>query len=215
MLTGSQVILGLCLKHNNDWNAVYSELQSRQHHTNDEELERYVRNFHGNYITMLDADYPNRLKQKFKPPFVLYYEGDINLLKHVDDNDGKNHLVFLHGPNTFNIPTDRLCFITADNKVDICGGLRVWFNKQSDSVDRYGLAAGLCHSIVGTKIYPENTRSWFIGVTVPNALDLGAEVYMVASTAPSFNNRLIKSGAHLIDCFADICDDAPFNNLPF
>jgi len=32
------------------------------------------------YITLLDERYPYRLKNIYKPPFVLFYKGDINLL---------------------------------------------------------------------------------------------------------------------------------------
>ena len=32
------------------------------------------------YITLLDDNYPKRLKSIYKPPFVLFYKGNINLL---------------------------------------------------------------------------------------------------------------------------------------
>lgn len=195
-----KILLALCLKYDNDWNRVRTALQNKEELT-DEDLAR-VDSFTGNYITILDENYPDRLKRKFKPPFLLYYDGDISLLNRVGSS--KNDLIFLHGPNTLRIPSSRLCVITADNKIDICGGLRVWFNKHNDSVDRYGLAAGLCSTIVGTKIYPVDSKSWFIGYTIYNALQLGDDVYMVATTEPSYNNVLIKQGANLIDCYADL-----------
>lgn len=209
-----KILLALAIRYDNDWNRMYEAIQNKEDLSeNDKSL---VDSFSGNYITILDVDYPARLKQKYKPPFVLYYDGDLSLLKHVDDNGGRNNLIFLHGPNTLRIPNNKLCTITADNKIDICGGLRVWFNKHSDNIDRFGLAAGLCHNIVGTKIYPENSHSWFLAYTITNALNMGANVYMVATTEPSYNNRLIKQGCNLIDCYADILSDNNYHSdMPF
>lgn len=213
-MTSRDIILTLALASNNDWNVIYQRLKDKEYPT-DEEVNLFLNPFNGNAITILDSEYPNRLKQKTKPPFVLYYDGDLSLLKRVDGNNGKNDLVFLHGPNTLHIPSDKLCVITVDNKIDICGGLRVWFNKESTNVDRYGLAAGLFQNIVGTKIYPDDSHSWFIGVTIRDALDIGGDVYMVASTPPSYNNRLIKQGCHLIDCYADILSHSLPSDMPF
>lgn len=39
-----------------------------------------------NYITILDEEYPDYLKQQWKPPFVLFYRGDINFVKTFEDN---------------------------------------------------------------------------------------------------------------------------------
>lgn len=202
-----EILLAVALKCNNDWNRIYSYLSDNPQHIEESLTEEDIaraKNFTGNYVSFLDAEYPERLKQKPKPPFVLYYEGDINLLKRVDENGCKNHLVFLHGPNCFNIPQTDLCVITDDNKIDICGGLKVWFNTDSMSVDRYGLAAGLCYNIVGTKEYNLNSRSWFLGITVANAIYLGANVFLKPTTFPSYNNKLIKEGCFLIDSYSDI-----------
>jgi len=203
IVDGRTSLLALALKHGNDWNRMYEDIQS--HKDIEDVFIEEAKNFTGNFITFLDKEYPSRLKNKYKPPLVLYYDGDISLLKRADENGGKNHLIFLHGPNIFNIPGDNLCVLTADNKLSICNDrLRVWFNNESTNIDRYGLAAGICYSIVGTKVYPLNSRSWFLGITVGNALALGADVYMVPTAGPSANNNLIKEGCNLIDCLADL-----------
>lgn len=205
-------LLAYCLKYNNDWNRVYAAIQSYEELTVDDEAR--AKNFTGNFVSFLDDNYPERLKQKFHPPFVLYYDGDISLLNKA--NEFKNDLIFLHGPNTFNIPTNRLVTITDDNKVDICGGLRVWFNCESTNIDRYGLVVGLCSTIVGTKEYPLNSRSWFLHYTVCNALAIGSEIYMKPTAGSSYNNKLIKEGCHLIDSYSDLVSyDETQSSLPF
>lgn len=212
-MEAKKIILAYCLKYANDWHRICNAIKNHEELT--EADEALVNSFSGNYITMLDSEYPQRLKNKFMPPFVLYYDGDLSLLNLVDKRGGKNDLIFLHGPNTLRIPSSRLCTITADNKIDICGGLRVWFNNESDNIDRYGLAAGLCQTIVGTKIYPVDSRSWFLGYTITNGLQMGCDIYMVATTEPSYNNSLIKEGCNIIDCYADIELSDNGDNLPF
>ena len=49
-----------------------------------EELEKMV--FTGDFITILDKEYPEALKQSYKPPFVLFYKGNLNLLNNSQRN---------------------------------------------------------------------------------------------------------------------------------
>jgi len=207
-----KILLGLCLKYNNNWVRIYEAVTNHEELTAEDEAR--AKNFIGNFVSFLDDNYPERLKQKFRPPFVLYYDGDISLLSRA--NEFKNNLIFLHGPNSLGIPNDRLVVITEDNKIDICGGLRVWFNCEAMNVDRYGLAAGLCYRVVGTKEYPIDSRSWFLIYTIHNALAMGSEVYMKPTSGLSYNNKLIKEGCHLVDSYADLATyDESQSNLPF
>lgn len=45
------------------------------------EFEKYIIDNNINYITILDEDYPKELYEDMIPPFVLFYKGNINLLK--------------------------------------------------------------------------------------------------------------------------------------
>lgn len=202
-LEARKLLLAYCLKYDNDWNRVYQAVSSRED-LSDEDVAR-ADNFTGNYISIIEMDYPRRVKEVCaKPPFVLYYEGDVSLLKLVDKYNSCNELIFLHGPNTFDIPNDVLCTITDDNKISIANNLKVWFNKSPMNVSRYFLAAALCNNIVCTKEYPLDTRSWFAGITVHFALDHGGNVLVKPTSSPSYNNKLIKDGAFLIDSHTDL-----------
>lgn len=53
------------------------------------------------YITILDEDYPEELKNSYQPPYVLFYRGNIELLK-------SPHKLYLTGDYTDNITTDHL-----------------------------------------------------------------------------------------------------------
>ena len=74
MLTSRQLIIALAIKHNGDWKKIYADIQSR----NMQDLDAYY--VDTPCITILDAGYPEILKQSAMPPFVLFFKGDINLL---------------------------------------------------------------------------------------------------------------------------------------
>ena len=182
------IVLALCLKYSNDWNDVYAAIR-RKDELSDFDILR-AQNFSGHFVCISDPEYPDLLRQKVKPPFVLYYEGDISLLSGVDEG----RYVFLHGENDFNIPSDRICVVTDDNRLCIAGRLTVWFNDLKRSIDRYGVAAGLCKTIVGTKVYPRGTWSWFCNITVMNAINLGSDIYLVPGDENSWNHLMIQEG---------------------
>lgn len=54
-----------------------------------EKIKRAIQNnevyqeveYFGDYVTILDEHYPTLLRQLDNPPFVLFYKGDLNLLK--------------------------------------------------------------------------------------------------------------------------------------
>ena len=81
-----EVILYLALKHNGDWQEIYQELFNHSIEYSKEVVDEKISKFKGNYITIVDSDYPEGLKQIYKPPFVLFYEGDIKLLNDINNN---------------------------------------------------------------------------------------------------------------------------------
>lgn len=201
-MTARELLLGYALKHENDWKKIHEAIRNEEKLT-DADIER-VNSFPGNYITPFDSEYPEIIKQRFEAPFVLYYDGDISLLSKVESRE----LISLYGPNLFNIPQDRLVTISADNKIDICGRLRIWFNNETNNPDRHGLLAAVCGKLALTKIYDtENNFSWFQSITLKNALALGVDIYVVPSVRKSYNNSLIKDGANLLDCLEDLIND--------
>ncbi|MCI6357858.1 MAG: DNA-processing protein DprA [Erysipelotrichaceae bacterium] len=80
MLKARDVLLYFSLKYIGDWDKIYSAIRNKEKFDENEYilLKSEVKS---NYITMLDDEYPESLKNIHKPPFVIYYYGDINLLK--------------------------------------------------------------------------------------------------------------------------------------
>lgn len=51
----------------------------RHHVLSEKQCETF--NYDGKFITLLDEEYPSQLKSLQDPPYVLFYEGNLNLLK--------------------------------------------------------------------------------------------------------------------------------------
>jgi DNA processing protein len=75
------MLIALSLKYNGDYGKMISAI-SKEELDIPTEFEEKVDSV--NCITLLDANYPEKLKQSFQPPIVLYYYGNLDLLN--DDN---------------------------------------------------------------------------------------------------------------------------------
>lgn len=70
-----------------DFELIYDALVRHESPPSDDEVYAVIRKVTSPCITILDDDYPEYLKQKvFHPPFVLYYYGDISLIKDENKN---------------------------------------------------------------------------------------------------------------------------------
>lgn len=79
------LLLYLALKFEGDWDQIYATVTQKEL-IDEEEAKVYLKKYKGNYITILDEDiYPKSLHNFTKPPFVLFYIGDISLIS--DSND--------------------------------------------------------------------------------------------------------------------------------
>jgi DNA processing protein len=78
MLKGREIIIYLAIKYQGDWNAIYQAIKQKE--LVDESLvQRTVTSLSCQVLTIIDDRYPEALKKIYKPPFVLFYEGDIGL----------------------------------------------------------------------------------------------------------------------------------------
>ncbi len=80
-MTQREILLYLSLKYSGNWDEIYNNIKTNQNEYDPEEVENYTKKYNGNFITILDEGiYPESLKNMTKPPFVLYYIGDISLI---------------------------------------------------------------------------------------------------------------------------------------
>ena len=72
-------LLYLALKFQGDWDKIY-ECLTKHEEVDPKEVSELIKTVNSNYLTIIDEEYPAILKDTYKPPFVLFYHGDISLL---------------------------------------------------------------------------------------------------------------------------------------
>ncbi len=75
-----ELLLYLSLLYKGDYQQITNGLK-KDIQIDYEQLNKWKTELKCNYITILDNEYPHSLRHLVKPPYVLYYYGDINLLK--------------------------------------------------------------------------------------------------------------------------------------
>lgn len=96
------ILIYFAIKYKGDWDKIYKALEEKEKVTLDEirELEDKLKSSKWQIITILDMNYPNKLKEAYKPPFVIWYKGDINLLN--------NKFICVTGNQVDDIAKDRV-----------------------------------------------------------------------------------------------------------
>lgn len=79
-MEGRKLLIYFSIKYSGDWNKIY-EAVSNSEEVDEKEAEKVVSNPKSKVVTILDDDYPQQLKFARKPPFVLFYHGDISIIK--------------------------------------------------------------------------------------------------------------------------------------
>ncbi|QHX36514.1 DNA-processing protein DprA [Spiroplasma sp. BIUS-1] len=73
------VLLYFSIKYKGDWDKIYHALDTKEKITH-KDLDEVSKKIDSNFITILSPLYPSYLKNTHKPPFVIFYKGDITLL---------------------------------------------------------------------------------------------------------------------------------------
>ena len=82
-----EILLYYSIKYHGDWDKIREAIEKKED-LDLKEVKKVVSQNQSEYITILDSEkYPESLKESYKPPFVLFYQGDISLL-----NDKNNKI---------------------------------------------------------------------------------------------------------------------------
>lgn len=68
MLKARDIIIAIWKKYNGNWERIYQAIANKEEIDAEEFLKDIDTN---NYVTLLDDEYPQDIKQSYKPPFVL------------------------------------------------------------------------------------------------------------------------------------------------
>lgn len=78
-MNANEILLYLAIKNDGNWDKIYHDILLKAN-INEEEYEPLKASIKSKYVTLLDDDYPTVLKSMVKPPFVLFYYGDLSIL---------------------------------------------------------------------------------------------------------------------------------------
>ncbi len=80
------ILIYFAMKYEGDWDKIYQALDQKEkvslkEITELEEKTKTWKEHNYNFKTLLDVDYPKQFKEAYKPPFVFWYKGNLDLLK--------------------------------------------------------------------------------------------------------------------------------------
>lgn len=110
MLSARNILIFLNKKNNGNWDKMYRDIQNRANYPEDD--IDIAQNHH--VTTLIDPDYPTKLKQSFKPPFCLFWEGDLSLLN-------KDNIMVICGSDKGNSELVKLIGELSDSHIVING----------------------------------------------------------------------------------------------
>lgn len=84
-INGSDILMYLSVIHKGNWDKIMEALQNKDY-VDEEAILKKKQELKCKYVTFLDKEYPEQLKEIFKPPFVLFYYGDISLAQDYNKN---------------------------------------------------------------------------------------------------------------------------------
>lgn len=73
------LLIYLSIKYHGVWNDIYNAIVSKEK-ADFNEATLIVSNLSSSVVTIIDENYPRVLKESNKPPFVLFYYGDLSLI---------------------------------------------------------------------------------------------------------------------------------------
>lgn len=78
-IKGRDIIVYLATKYQGDWNRIYEAIKNKEL-VDATTVNEVVSSIKSKVCAIIDEDYPEALKKTYKPPFVLFYYGDLQAL---------------------------------------------------------------------------------------------------------------------------------------
>lgn len=80
-MNGREILIYLSYYEKGDWDKIYNDIKIKKYDFNNDDVKDVVSKLKSKVVTILDEQYPECLKNAYKPPFVLYYYGDLSLIR--------------------------------------------------------------------------------------------------------------------------------------
>jgi len=229
------ILIYFAKKYKGNWDKIYEALEKKEKVSIAEikETEKWISKTKLRILTILDVDYPAKLKQAFKPPFVLWIKGDIrnleeniinlsgnqmdeNIKKFIDRDISeyiKTHLIsmcFYKGVEEYiSNKTDKILYVGAEG-IDESNKALIAISEYPPGAhatkDTYRNRNRIIAALSNMLILFSSEKNGKINNLVTNYLNLGKEVYCYPGDGSEMdgNSELIKQGATLITAVRDV-----------
>lgn len=84
-MNAREMLIYFAIKYQGNFQDIYRALILKEE-ADPYAFEGYMKHVKCKILTFLDPEYPDYLKQSYKPPFVLFYYGDISLIQDMNKN---------------------------------------------------------------------------------------------------------------------------------
>jgi len=228
-----KVLLFFALKYNGNWDKIYDALDKKEK-IDQEELNTIEAKINCKYLTIINPVYPNNLKNSYKPPFVLFYQGNINLLINyykiigiVEETTTSDYSLEQTKKMVQGLEKEKKTILTlgstiwnkdkTENQIKIVGELKAVVNEPKN------LIIGESYDLNLTNEYERlvfGISSWVFVTELKTTNKLFENLkLMVGSSSEIFvlpqensnkklaNNWLIKQGAKLVERVADLLNE--------
>ena len=120
-------LIALAIKHEGNWHQILRALQNNEFVEEEEvDVKTYLNRYKCKVITILDKEYPNYLRNRYQPPFVLFYYGDISLISDMRKNIA---IVGSRVPSSTGSENTRMIAEGVAKKYNIVSGLAAGLDK--------------------------------------------------------------------------------------
>ena len=123
MIKGKDVLVFLSIKYQGDWNSIYQAIKNKEL-VDETQVQESIAKIESKIVTIIDEEYPESLKKIYKPPFVVYYKGDLSLLN-------KNNVGIIGTPNFSHETSKRLNILLKETKIKYPGIVYATINNSS------------------------------------------------------------------------------------
>ena len=179
-------LIYLALKFNGDYRKIMETIQAKDYEAKVEELPP----IHSEVLTILDDDYPEDFKKCAYPPLVLFYKGDISLIK-----ERKSNLAVIgtRKPSQYGLYATERIIKEVGKDVVIVSGLAKGIDKcaheaalanQNKTVAVLGSGINVCYPSENKDIYNRIAKEGLLISEYPNLTPPKQEHF-------PFRNRLI------------------------
>ena len=156
-----EILISLAIKFSGDWDLIYQSLKLKKDYEDEIEVLENCRNLNCQAVTIMDEEYPEQLKKVRKPPFVLFYKGDISIIKDTDECLG---VIGSRHPTGYGINTTQKLVSNLPKQVVVVSGMAIGIdtvahmaaiNSRHRTVAVLGSGIDICYPVSNQQLYEE------------------------------------------------------------